>query len=147
MLRILLVILLLLVNCLPVFAMPYGTTFQVKNYSVIVPYAAIGIPVGDQNGIELGGTSLGGGTYALAAVFSKQINSSENERSLMNLGALYMHFPPSVGGGWFTPSFPEISIIFPVIEFEQERLISKGFSWLLNFGYPSLIGFGLKWYL
>lgn len=144
--RILLVILLFLVNCLPAFAMPHGATFQIKNFSVVIPYAAIGIPFGDQNGIELGGTGFSG-FYALALVFSKQINSSENERSLLNIGALYMHFPPSVGGGWFTPSFPEFSITLPVIEFEQERLISERFSWLLNFGYPSLVGLGLKWYL
>lgn len=146
MLRILLVILLLLINCSSAFAMPHGTTFQIKNYSVLVPYLAIGIPFSNQDGIELGGISFGG-TYLLAAVFSKQINSSENERSLLNIGALYMHFPPAVGGGWFTPSFPELFITLPVIEFEQERLISERFSWLLNFGWPSLVGFGLKWYL
>lgn len=138
MLRILLVILLLLANCLPAFAMPHWTTFQIKNYSVLIPYLAIGIPFSNQDGIELGGTSVGGGSYALAAVFSKQIDSSINERSLMNIGVFYMHLG----------SDPALwNATLPLVEFEQERLISEKFSWLLNFGYPSLLGFGLKWYL
>jgi hypothetical protein len=145
MLRILLVIFLLLINCYSAFAMPHGTTFQIKNYSVIVPYAAIGVPFGDQNGIELGGISLGG-TSLLAAVFSKEISSSENERSLINIGALFWHLETVESGGWLTPAFPS-NFTLPLIEFEQERLISERFSWLLNFGWPSLVGFGLKWYL
>jgi len=145
MLRILLITLLLLISCLSAFAMPHGTTFQIKNYWVLFPYAAIGIPIGDQHGIKMGsaipnGIELGvttyGGVYSLVAVFSSQIDSSEKERSLWNIGLLYWSRFLWAG-----------SVIVPVLEYEQERLISEKFSWLLNFGYPSLVGLGLKWYL
>jgi hypothetical protein len=44
--------------------------------------------------------------------------------------------------GWFSNK----DGTYPVLLYEQERLVSKDISWLINFGIPSMVGLGLKWY-
>jgi len=106
----------------------------------------LGFPIGKGDVLEIGYsnfTFFGEYTY-LTLVYSSQISSSEGERTAFNFGAIFYHYGGNTG--WGGTSLPRDGT-FPVLLYEQERNINNIFSWLINFGIPNLIGFGLKYYL
>ena len=111
---------------------------------MIIPNLGIGIPVGNGDEIDLGYfdlTILGSNNRYTTLAYSLQVGSAEGERTAVNFGALFYHYNGGTGG------VSPIDQVIPIILYEREWMFNNDSSWLMNFGIPNLVGFGLKYYL
>lgn len=142
-------------TCATALALPNALTFQLRTYALIIPAVGIGysLPNGDALEINYTNFSIFGQYTYLAFVYSLQLTSSENYRTAFDFGLMSYDYNESGGGGFWIggpgPATPpsHASGIYPVILYEQERSFGRDLSWMINVGYPNLIGLGLKYYL
>jgi hypothetical protein len=105
-----------------------------------VPILELGIPMGTGDYFEVGygKSDYNGVNYYIPLVYSWQLSASANERSALRIGVMFYHND--------NPWLFNKDGTFPILLYEQESTINSDAAWVLNFGFPNLIGVGLKWY-
>jgi hypothetical protein len=133
------------------FAMPSKINLQLRTYEMVTPFCGIGFPAWHGDIIEIGYSnficlidsdlSITFGDYSYTTlVYSKQIASSENERTAINFGAMFYR-------GTNATLTSSTSGTKPIVLYEKEKMISNNIAVLINIGIPNPFGFGIKYYL